>query len=96
MRVSDGYGMETEVLGPAAMDRLGEVWVLNGRLISVTDLWSQYVPQPERRLAERRSGERRANRTRTRRRVCRRIRDAVNRDAWRTICERLPRPQRVR
>lgn len=76
MRISNQHGMDAEAFGPA-LTNSGEVWVTDGRLIPVAQLWQQFTPQPERRRAERRTAERRANRTRTNRRLTRRLRDAL-------------------
>lgn len=90
MRVVDTLrhqGAETEAFGPRLMDRLGEVYVLNGRVMKAAGLMRQYLPLPERRMCERRQGERRKNRGEARRKGSRRVRDAFNQEAWKVICQ---------
>ena len=75
MMVTGPDGRDTEVVGPVLAD--GEVYVLDGRTISATELWATYRPGLDRRLAQRRTEDRRRNRTRTRRSHARRIRDRL-------------------
>lgn len=83
MRVSSPDGTDTEAIGPALADLHGEVWVLHGRLLPVSEFRRCYTPQPERRRVERRQRDRRRNRREGRRHMKRRLRDHVSEaEAW--------------
>jgi hypothetical protein len=89
MRVRDVAGNETEAFGPCLMERLGEVFILNGAVLGAADMLIKFAPQPERRLADRRLGQRRKNRTHAgRRQHKRRMRDALNLAKWQTVIAR--------
>jgi hypothetical protein len=91
MRVTDTLtGLDTEMIGPILAARMGEVFVFDGRLLPVAEVWSRFTPAPEQRyrgdrrtMADRRTtGERRRHRTRDRRvapqrRAVRRFRDIL-------------------
>jgi hypothetical protein len=49
MHVSGPDGRHTEVFGPCLMERLGEVFVLNGRVMKAADVMRDYKPEPEQR-----------------------------------------------
>jgi hypothetical protein len=69
------------------MERLGEVFVLNGRVMKAADVMRDYKPEPEQRGSgqDRRKFDRRKNRVNGRRNGCRRFRDRLNKATWQTI-----------
>jgi hypothetical protein len=80
MRVSSiATGVETEAFGAVLMDQLGEVYVVYGKVVTTATFRETYTELPERRVnAERRL----LARVRS---VTRRVRDKLNRSAWKMI-----------